>query len=75
MKNNNFENARAGDMLLLGRNGMNLSSILLSDSIDPSRDIGAEKMEVGQKTIINFGPNEKINNTIGAGDIMPIEVS
>lgn len=74
LKNRTIDDARASDMLLLGRNGMNLSSSLLSDSIDPSKDIWSDKMYIGQKVVVNFGINEKINNTIGAGDIMPIEV-
>ena len=41
-----LDDARASDILMLKRNGVNISSTLLSDSEDPSKDIGTNKMQV-----------------------------
>jgi hypothetical protein len=46
LKNKSLDDARSGDILLLARNGMDLSSTLLSDDVDPSKDLSTEKMRV-----------------------------
>jgi hypothetical protein len=46
LKNKSLDDARSGDVLLLARSGMDLSSTLLSDDVDPSKDLSTEKMRV-----------------------------
>ena len=69
-----FETIRAVDLLALKRIWTPLYSYLLIDNDGWLGPVKWEDLQAGKVFQVNFGQNENMKSSIGAGDILPAEV-
>jgi hypothetical protein len=71
-----FDGIKAGDILQLKKQGVNIANFLLSDEDGDEIDFQKNSIDTfkNKKLLINFWENKSINNQIGLWDILPYEV-
>lgn len=74
-KADSFEKIRASDVLFLKKKGADLTSLLLIPENNTFGSVSRENLKEKDSFIVNFGDNKNLNDIVGAGDILPINVS
>lgn len=69
------ENYLGSDLHMLHKRGVDIANLTLVKESNPSEAADSKKMETGNTFIVNFGGNESLARKIGAGDILPPEVT
>jgi len=70
-----FEEVAPSKLLLLREKGIDIASFLLINRKKPTLKPSAENIGAGDEFVVHFGKNEDVNNLIGAGDILPVNVT
>jgi flagellum-specific peptidoglycan hydrolase FlgJ len=69
------ENYLGSDLHLLRKRGVDIASLTLVRESNPAEAADSSKMANWESFIVNFGGNESLKKKIGAGDILPLEVT
>ncbi|MDD2891694.1 MAG: transglycosylase SLT domain-containing protein [Candidatus Gracilibacteria bacterium] len=70
-----LEKLMASDILLLKKKGVDLANLLLVPKNNATGSVSRDTIQKTDMFIVNFGENKAINNTTGAGDILPPNVN
>ncbi len=69
------ENYLWSDLLTLKKRGIDITPLVLISTEKIEAPITEKSLRIHDKFIINFGDNKHLNKNIGAGDILPPEVT
>lgn len=75
LSNKTSENYLWSDLLALKRRGVDIVPLVLVNEASQETEITSTSLSSWQKFTVNFGANKHLNAKIGAGDILPIEVT
>lgn len=71
----NTENYLGSDLHILRKRGVDIASLALVKESNPAEAANSSSMKKDDRFIVNFGGNESLKKKVGAGDILPPEVT